>query len=684
MLTALHRDPARRYPSAAALADDLGRFLAGRPIGARADTRRYRLRKFVGRNRLPVTVAALGLAALLGGLGLALWQAHAARLAARRADAEAARAERVKSFLLSVFRQSDPERADGGAVSARELLEGGAQRIDAELAGDPVTQADVFDAVARIENNLGLIDPALAHASRALALREKVLPRGDARIADEPRPPRRHAARHGDIGPGPADAGEGAGGDPRGPWRRQPRDGRGPALLADTLRRPEDRARAVALLRQALATFRRRLGDGNVETAETLPELGAKLEESQQYAEAEQAYRQALARLERALGPRHPRVAMAQADLAGLLDRLSRPAEARKLLETAIATQRAILGPHHLDLAQTLFSYGLLLIGQQELAAADSGAATRPWRSSGRTATRPATACATWGSRRWTRSAIRRPPELFTRAAGDVRPHAGGERLRTLAGDRQPRLGAPEARAGAAGAAGAHPRGGADREAHRPGELRAAPAAQGAGGDADARRAPPPRRSRSSSACAGWRRSSSAPASIAEVAGSDLLLAQARLARGAAGDRRRRAARWTRPWGSSPAWLPRRCSTARSCSRAAGSPSPTATGPRARRELAAAEPILLAHVPPAPREDPRAAPAAGGGRLGRIHKNFSLSFSSSSYYHSCYYRTFDLYSAVPPSSSHMGSAALPPNPPSPTVAGAPRRRSRPPRLRDGL
>ena len=58
VLTALKRQPTERYESAAALADDLERYLAGEPVRAQPDSRTYRLKKFVARNKLPVAAAS--------------------------------------------------------------------------------------------------------------------------------------------------------------------------------------------------------------------------------------------------------------------------------------------------------------------------------------------------------------------------------------------------------------------------------------------------------------------------------------------------------------------------------------------------------------------------------------------------------------------------------------------------
>lgn len=375
VLTALHRDPARRYRSAAALSEDLARFLDGRPILARPDQLGYRVRRFVARHRLAVGAAALGLASLVAGLVIALSQAQAARLEARRADAASVRAASVQSFLISIFRQSDPDLAQGNDPRASALLANGAERLELELRAEPEVRADLLEAIARIEINLGLSDAALGHAQRALELR-RTLPTQDAgRIA------------LGEVVL--ADAARSAGDFDR---ARETAEAALPVLrsvyggdslelaatehvLASTLHRKEDQARAVELLRHALAVRQRNLGESHEETAATLGVLGVALEQGQRYAEAEQTYRRSLDLLERRLGSEHPRVAAALTDLASLLDRMSRAVEARPLFARAIAIQRATLGPRHERLAETLFSFGILELGAQNYAAAEAALA---------------------------------------------------------------------------------------------------------------------------------------------------------------------------------------------------------------------------------------------------------------------------------------------------------------------
>jgi len=370
VLTAVRRDPTRRYVSAQALANDLGHFLAGRPIRARPDEVGYRVRKFVSRHRLPVAAVAAGIAALVAGLVLSLWQAHAASRAALRADAEAQRAERVKSFLISIFEESDPESGEGAKLTARELLERGAASIDRGLTGEPEVQADLLDAVARIENNLGLLEPGLAHAQRALALRRQALAPSDGRIGLSL------------VALGDVQRSRGALGDACKSFeaalpmlvRAYGADSAEVALarrsLADALPQPVGSKRAVALLRQALPVIVRRYGEASVESAGTFLELGTALEADRQYHEAEPAYRHAAAIFERILGPRNASLATALDSLAGLLDRTGRPAKARPLMERAIAIQRAVLGPHAERLAETLFSYGNLLYREDDYAGA--------------------------------------------------------------------------------------------------------------------------------------------------------------------------------------------------------------------------------------------------------------------------------------------------------------------------
>lgn len=150
---ALAAAPTARYRSIAHFAQDLQRHLHHQPIEARHITRAERARKFVRRHRLALGVAALFVISIGSGLGLSLWQAHEARLAAQRATAEAQRANATRDFLIGVFRESDRSIArdiPAGEIRARDLLDAAASRIGPRLAGQPETQIDLLRTVSEI------------------------------------------------------------------------------------------------------------------------------------------------------------------------------------------------------------------------------------------------------------------------------------------------------------------------------------------------------------------------------------------------------------------------------------------------------------------------------------------------------------------------------------------------------
>jgi len=164
VLKATEAEPERRYVSAGALADDIERFLDSRPVAAHPPSRTYRLRKFVTRHRGSVLTTAMFLLAIVASLGVALSQADAAKQAAQAAQAErnhaqreAARATATRDFLIRVFRASDPRIAQDkprGQVTAKELLDLNAPRIEGDFADDPDTQIELLGVAAAIYREL--------------------------------------------------------------------------------------------------------------------------------------------------------------------------------------------------------------------------------------------------------------------------------------------------------------------------------------------------------------------------------------------------------------------------------------------------------------------------------------------------------------------------------------------------
>ena len=149
-------EPERRYASAGAFADDIGRYLASEPVAAHPPSRAYRIRKFVGRHRGGVVSTAVFLLAVFVGLGVALWQAAVARSQAKRADA-------VQAFLVDVFQTNSSYQSDqvkARQTTAQQLLQLGAQKIDNSLADAPEAKQQLLLLLGDMHGDLGLDEDA--------------------------------------------------------------------------------------------------------------------------------------------------------------------------------------------------------------------------------------------------------------------------------------------------------------------------------------------------------------------------------------------------------------------------------------------------------------------------------------------------------------------------------------------
>jgi eukaryotic-like serine/threonine-protein kinase len=163
-LRAMHREPARRYPSVEALQDDVRAYLEGRPVSARPDSLAYRAGKFVRRH--PWRSLALGILAVASAGYLVLISIYSAQLQREQArvQLEADRAEEVTTFLTQLFEA--PGEQWGDTLTARALLERGVERVESDFDGRPNIQATLLGTMADSYRSLGL-------RNRAIPLRER-------------------------------------------------------------------------------------------------------------------------------------------------------------------------------------------------------------------------------------------------------------------------------------------------------------------------------------------------------------------------------------------------------------------------------------------------------------------------------------------------------------------------------
>lgn len=123
-LKALHKDVQRRYASVEQFAEDIRRYLTGRPVSAHGDTLSYRASKFFRRNRLALSVVMLVILSLSGGLIASTHSAQIARAAQARAEregavAEAQRLRAEEALLQAKTEQTRATQAFGNAERQR-------------------------------------------------------------------------------------------------------------------------------------------------------------------------------------------------------------------------------------------------------------------------------------------------------------------------------------------------------------------------------------------------------------------------------------------------------------------------------------------------------------------------------------------------------------------------------------
>jgi serine/threonine protein kinase/Tfp pilus assembly protein PilF len=417
VIMAMRKEPERRYASSQQMASDIQRYLDGKPVIARRDTMSYRTAKFIRRHWLPVTA---GVSAVLLVLAFAATTyVQSLRIAAERdrvaeqrerAERERVRAEDVSSFLVNLFKLSDPEENRGNQVTARELLDSGAKRLRSGLQDQPATKAALLTTVGEVYDSLGQYQDALPILNESLMLQPQSRDRsridtllelgrarigaGDLNAADAPLQEALHLSQS-NFGAASQESGralwvlgklrqqQGQFGEAKDLYKRAlaisettlaPQTDVSAVLddLAQIYSREQQWALAKQTYERALEVDRRVLGDDHPRVAIHLQNLAVVAQNMGDLKQAEALYRDVILRQERAYGDRHPETAVTKGNYGYLLQREGRLAEAEPLLRDVVATRLSLHGPDHYQVGYARVSLGMLLHEKGDLPGAES------------------------------------------------------------------------------------------------------------------------------------------------------------------------------------------------------------------------------------------------------------------------------------------------------------------------
>ncbi len=299
------------------------------------------------------SVAGMAVTSTLAG---AAWLArNDAERQRARAEAEAETARQTTRFMVDLFKVSDPSEALGNTITAREILDRGAGRIQTELADQPAIQATLMDTVGTVYTSLGLYDPA------ARLMREAVDKRRALHGAEHPEV----ASSLGHLGEVLMLKGEYVEAEQNlrasletlrrlhGPQSAE--TAQALMLLADVVGRQGRYEEAEPLIQQALGIRRQLFGAQHPDVAASIEALGLNYYDRGEYDRAIPNLRLALA-MRRELHPQgHPLFAQAAGNLAwALMQGGGDIEEVQQLQREALAMKRRLYGASHPEIAASL------------------------------------------------------------------------------------------------------------------------------------------------------------------------------------------------------------------------------------------------------------------------------------------------------------------------------------------
>jgi len=325
------------------------------------------------RRMLVFTTASFVGMAITSGLAVT---AYLARIEAEeqrnRAQIEAETARQTTQFMVGLFEVSDPSEALGNTITAREILDKGAERIDDELADQPEIQATLMDTMGTVYKSLGLYDAAAPLVAKSVERRRSIFGDDHPAVAQ--------SLNHlGEVQALKAeyDAAEKNLRDALA-VRRELLGNQAPEVaetltqLAYVLTEKGDYAGAEPLIRESLDIRRAVFGESHPEVADSLEGLGLNVFDQGDFDQSITLLRQAVAMRREAHGERHPDLFEAINNLAYVMDVAGNLEGAKALFLESLAMARRLYDEAHPAVATAMSNVAYVYHVQGEYDAAES------------------------------------------------------------------------------------------------------------------------------------------------------------------------------------------------------------------------------------------------------------------------------------------------------------------------